>query len=125
MKFLELAQRERVTHAMLVPVQYQRILAHPDFDTYDLGAFKAKLSTSAPLRAQIKADCLKRWPGRLIEIYGLTEGGGSCILEANLHPDKLHTVGKPGLGQRDRRARRAGQGAAAGRGRRARRPRPA
>jgi acyl-CoA synthetase (AMP-forming)/AMP-acid ligase II len=97
-KFLEIAQRERVTHAMLVPVQYQRILAHPDFDKYDLSAFKAKLSTSAPLRAAIKADCLKRWPGRLIEIYGLTEGGGSCTLEANLHPDKLHTVGKPGLG---------------------------
>ena len=97
-KFLEIAQRERVTHAMLVPVQYQRILAHPDFEKYDLGAFKAKLSTSAPLRAQIKADCLARWPGRLIEIYGLTEGGGSCTLEANLHPDKLHTVGKPGLG---------------------------
>ncbi len=97
-KFLEIAQRERVTHAMLVPVQYQRILAHPDFGKYDLGSFKAKLSTSAPLRAAIKADCLKRWPGRLIEIYGLTEGGGSCTLEANLHPDKLHTVGKPGLG---------------------------
>ena len=83
---------------MLVPVQYQRILAHPDFDKYDLSAFKAKLSTSAPLRAQIKADCLKRWPGRLIEIYGLTEGGASCTLEANLFPDKLHTVGRPGLG---------------------------
>ena len=41
---------------------------------------------------------MKRWPGRLIEIYGLTEGGGACTLEANLHPDKLHTVGKPGLG---------------------------
>ena len=97
-KFLEIAQRERVTHAMLVPVQYQRILAHPDFDKYDLRSFKAKLSTSAPLRANIKADCLARWPGRLIEIYGLTEGAGSCMLEANLHPDKLHTVGKPGLG---------------------------
>ncbi len=97
-KFLEIAERERVTHAMLVPVQYQRILAHPDFDKYDLGAFQAKLSTSAPLRAQIKADCLARWPGRLIEIYGLTEGGASCTLEAGLHPDKLHTVGKPGLG---------------------------
>jgi acyl-CoA synthetase (AMP-forming)/AMP-acid ligase II len=97
-KFLQIAERERVTHAMLVPVQYQRILAHPDFDKYDLGAFKAKLSTSAPLRAHIKADCLKRWPGRLIEIYGLTEGGASCTLEANLHPDKLHTVGQPGLG---------------------------
>ena len=89
---------ERVTHAMLVPVQYQRILAHPDFDKYDLKSFKAKLSTSAPLRAHIKADCLARWPGRLIEIYGLTEGAGSCTLEANLNPDKLHTVGKPGLG---------------------------
>ena len=97
-RFLEIAQRERVTHAMLVPVQYQRILARPDFDKYDLSAFKAKLSTSAPLRAHIKADCLKRWPGRLIEIYGLTEGGGACTLEANLYPDKLHTVGKPGLG---------------------------
>ncbi len=97
-KFLEIAEREQVTHAMLVPVQYQRILAHPDFDKYDLGTFKAKLSTSAPLRAHIKADCLKRWPGRLIEIYGLTEGGGSCTLEANLFPDKLHTVGRPGLG---------------------------
>src|SRR5436190_5690698 len=97
-KFLEIAERERVTHAMLVPVQYQRILTHPDFERYDLGAFRCKLSTSAPLRAHIKADCLKRWPGRLIEIYGLTEGGGSCVLEANLHPDKLHTVGQPGLG---------------------------
>jgi long-chain acyl-CoA synthetase len=97
-KFLEIAEGERVTHAMLVPVQYQRILAHPDFGKYDLGAFKAKLSTSAPLRAHIKADCLARWPGRLIEIYGLTEGGASCMLEANLNPDKLHTVGKPGLG---------------------------
>ncbi len=97
-KFLELAQAEKVTHAMLVPVQYQRILAHPDFDKYDLSAFRTKMSTSAPLRAQVKADALKRWPGRLIEIYGLTEGGGSCMLEANLHPDKLHTVGKPGFG---------------------------
>src|SRR5690242_8212426 len=96
-KFLEIAQRERVTHAMLVPVQYQRLLAHPDFDKYDLTSFKAKLSTSAPLRAHVKADCLKRWAGRLIEIYGLTEGGGSCTLEANLFPDKLHTVGRPGL----------------------------
>jgi long-chain acyl-CoA synthetase len=97
-KFLEIAQHERVTHAMLVPVQYQRILAYADFGKYDLSAFKCKLSTSAPLRAHIKADAVKRWPGRLVEIYGLTEGGGSCTLEANLHPDKLHTVGKPGLG---------------------------
>jgi len=41
-KFLEIAQRERVTHAMLVPVQYQRILAHPDFDKYDLSLLQGQ-----------------------------------------------------------------------------------
>ena len=29
---------------------------------------------------------LKRWPGGLVEFYGMTEGGGSCVLEAQLHP---------------------------------------
>jgi acyl-coenzyme A synthetase/AMP-(fatty) acid ligase len=38
-----------------------------------------------------------RWPGSLTEFYGMTEGG-TCILEAHLHPDKLHTVGKPAEG---------------------------
>ena len=28
----------------------------------------------------------------------MTEGGGTCILEAHAHPDKLHTVGKPAEG---------------------------
>ena len=37
---------------------------------------------------------LRRWPGGLIEYYGMTEGGGSCVLVAHEHPTKLHTVGK-------------------------------
>ena len=28
----------------------------------------------------------------------MTEGGGTCILEAHLHPDKLHTVGQAASG---------------------------
>lgn len=93
--FLALAEKHRVTHAMLVPVQYHRIMAVPDFDAYDLASFRMKLSTSAPFSAALKADVLKRWPGGLTEFYGMTEGGGTCQLEAHLHPDKLHTVGKP------------------------------
>ena len=41
---------------------------------------------------------LKRWPGGLVEYYGMTEGGGTCILEAHNFPHKLHTVGKPAEG---------------------------
>jgi len=94
-RFLQLAERHRATHAMLVPVQYRRLMAHPDFDRYDLSAFKMKFSTSAPFPAELKADVLRRWPGGLIEYYGMTEGGGSFVLAAHEHPDKLHTVGVP------------------------------
>jgi acyl-CoA synthetase (AMP-forming)/AMP-acid ligase II len=97
-RYLQLAQQERVTHTMLVPVQYQRIMARPDFGAFDLTSFRAKFSTSAPFSAALKSDVLKRWPGGLVEFYGMTEGGGTCILEAHAHPDKLHTVGKPALG---------------------------
>ena len=97
-KYLELAQKHRVTHTMLVPVQYSRIMAHPDFGTYDLSAFRAKFCTSAPFSGALKADILKRWPGKLIEYYGMTEGGGTCILVADEYPDKLHTVGRPAEG---------------------------
>ena len=97
-RFLALAQKHRATHAMLVPVQYQRIMDQPDFDSYDLSNFRMKFCTSAPFPATLKADVLKRWPGGLKEYYGLTEGGGTCILSAHEFPDKLHTVGKPAEG---------------------------
>ena len=93
--FLELAEKFRVTHAMLVPVQYQRIMAVSDFDRFDLSAFRFKTSTSAPFSPALKADILARWPGRLVEFYGMTEGGASTGLDCTAFPDKLHTVGQP------------------------------
>jgi long-chain acyl-CoA synthetase len=96
--FLALAERTRATHAMLVPVQYRRIMALPDFDRHDLSSFRMKFSTSAPFAAALKADVLARWPGGLVEYYGMTEGGGTCVLAAHLHPGKLHTVGLPAPG---------------------------
>ena len=51
-EFLRLAARHRVSHAMLVPVQYRRILDHPGFEATDLSSFRAKLSTSAPFPAR-------------------------------------------------------------------------
>ncbi len=96
--FLALAEKTRATHAMLVPVQYRRIMALPDFGAYDLSGFRMKFATSAPFSAALKADVLARWPGGLIEFFGMTEGGGTCILLAHERPDKLHTVGRPAEG---------------------------
>jgi long-chain acyl-CoA synthetase len=97
-RYLALAEKHRVTHTMLVPVQYHRIMALPDFGRFDLASFRAKFSTSAPFSAALKADVVARWPGALIEFYGMTEGGGTLILMAHEHPDKLHTVGQPAPG---------------------------
>ncbi|MGB7405049.1 MAG: class I adenylate-forming enzyme family protein [Pacificimonas sp.] len=94
-RFLELAEATRATHTMLVPVQYSRIMADPEFDRFELGAFELKTCTSAPFSAELKRDVLGRWPGALVEYYGLTEGGCSFMLKAHEHPDKLHTVGQP------------------------------
>jgi len=97
-RYLQLAEQLRATHTMLVPVQYQRLMDRPDFDQHDLSSFQVKFCTSAPFRPALKADVLARWPGALFELYGMTEGGGTCILAAHQHPDKLHTVGRPVAG---------------------------
>ena len=97
-KWLERAQAEGITHTMLVPVQYRRLMQFDGFDDYDLTAMKLKYCTSAPFPAELKAEVLARMPGGLIEIYSMTEGGVVCLLVAHEHPDKLHTVGQPAPG---------------------------
>jgi acyl-CoA synthetase (AMP-forming)/AMP-acid ligase II len=84
-------------------------MALPEFDRYDLSSFRMKFCTSAPFSARLKADVLARWPGGLVEYYGMTEGGGTCILEAHKFPDKLHTVGKPAEGHDIRLVDEAGR----------------
>lgn len=96
--FLALAQKHRATHAMLVPVQYRRLLASPRFDSTDLSRLRNRYCTSAPFSAELKAEVLRRWPGELYEYYGMTEGGVSVELRCHEHPDKLHTVGRPRAG---------------------------
>jgi acyl-CoA synthetase (AMP-forming)/AMP-acid ligase II len=97
-RYLQIAEAQRITHTMLVPVQYKRLMEFDGFDRFDLSAFQLKYCTSAPFSAALKAEVLARWPGALIEIYSMTEGGVVCLLHAHKHPDKLHTVGQPAPG---------------------------
>jgi acyl-CoA synthetase (AMP-forming)/AMP-acid ligase II len=96
--YLCVAEAVRATHTMLVPVQYQRIVAHPRFNDADLSTFVLKQCTGAPLPVEVKQALITRWPGRFLEVYGLTEGGCTVILDATAHPDKLATVGRPAPG---------------------------
>ncbi|WJY19346.1 class I adenylate-forming enzyme family protein [Alteriqipengyuania flavescens] len=97
-RWLAHAEADRTTVAMLVPVQYGRLLAERSFDRADLSALRIKYCTSAPFSAELKAQVLRRMPGGLIEIYSMTEGGVVCLLPCHEFPDKLHTVGRPAPG---------------------------
>jgi acyl-CoA synthetase (AMP-forming)/AMP-acid ligase II len=97
--YLSLAESWRPTDVVLVPVQYRRLLDHPEFERFDLTSFRNKFCTSAPMPAPTKAEILQRWPaGGFTELYGMTEGGVGCTLRAHERPDKLDTVGLPNPG---------------------------
>lgn len=98
LEFLKLSQRLRPTHAVLVPVQYMRLMSEPRFAEFDLTSYRCKFSTSAPLPGSLIAKVMERWPGNLIEVYGMTEGGISTALNCEAFPDKWDTVGRPGEG---------------------------
>ena len=98
-RFLKISETDQITHTVLVPIQYERLLNDVSFDLFDLSSYQLKFCTSAPLHINVKEEILKRWPeGGLIEAYGMTEGGIGCLLFAHERPDKLDTVGQPALG---------------------------
>lgn len=97
-EFLRLSQAHRATHAVLVPVQYMRLMNEPTFDAFELSSYRCKFSTSAPLPGALISRVMARWPGNLIEVYGMTEGGLSTALNCEAFPDKWDTVGLPGEG---------------------------
>lgn len=92
--FLALCRAERPTHTFVVPVQVERLLRHADFDRSVGHGPMLKYVAGSPTRPSTKAETLQRWPGPLVEVYGMTEGGGVTALFAHEHPDKLTSVGR-------------------------------
>ena len=96
--FLKLVQNEKCTHAFMVPTQFIRIMAHPQFDSYDTSSVEMLLSAAAPLRKETKIQILSKFPeSKMAELYGVTEGI-STVLRPNEQFAKLGSVGKPRLG---------------------------
>lgn len=99
--WLQTVQRERVTHAYLVPTQFITILSVPTFKQYDTGSMELMLSMAAPLSKKTKVDILNNFKCELWEIYGVTEGVGTMLLPHD-QLRKLGSVGKAIPGTRIR-----------------------
>ena len=110
---LALIERERVTHTMMVPTQIAALLDHPEFDPARLASLEMLLSLGAPLPRSHKAQLIECLPGRLHELYGLTEGFVT-ILDRDEVARKPGSVGVPPPFYRMRIEREDGSEAAPG-----------
>ena len=106
-------ERERITHVMLVPAQIVAILGARGFDARRLASLECILSLGAPLLQQDKDRLNAELPGRLYELYGLTEGFVT-ILDRSEAVRKGGSVGVPPPFFRLRIVREDGSDAAAG-----------
>ncbi|MNF24649.1 Long-chain-fatty-acid--CoA ligase [compost metagenome] len=103
---LQMIERERVTETLLVPTMILALLAHPDFDKYDLGSLKRLTYGASPSAGDMVEQVLARLPDiELSHSYGLTEACPvvSSNLPCNHTPEARisglsRSVGRGGLG---------------------------
>lgn len=93
-ELIETAAREKVTHIKMVPSQIVALLNEPDFDEQHLPSIEMLGSVGAPLHMEHKLELERRFPNRLYELYGLTEGF-MTILDKYHRGEKLASVGVP------------------------------
>jgi acyl-CoA synthetase (AMP-forming)/AMP-acid ligase II len=96
-RFLELVERERITHTFMVPSQFIMVLAEPSMDGVDTSALQTILCAGSPLRRDTKREVIQRFGNKLVELYGFSEGFATMLKP--WHPaSKFDTVGTPVLG---------------------------
>jgi acyl-CoA synthetase (AMP-forming)/AMP-acid ligase II len=107
--WLEAVQRERVTHAFVVPTMLKRIMEEPGFANYDLSSLQLIAYGAAPMPYEVVRKAVEVFDCGLMNAYGQTESTSSitylgpedhdikglsgAALEQRLH--RLHSVGRP------------------------------
>jgi long-chain acyl-CoA synthetase len=72
--FLELAAKERITYTVLVPAMYILCLMDPEFDRFDLSAWRVGAFGGAPMPEATIATLAQKLPSlQLANAYGATE----------------------------------------------------
>jgi acyl-CoA synthetase (AMP-forming)/AMP-acid ligase II len=92
--FLDLVERERVTHVMMVPSQIVAVLNAPNFSREKLQSLRMLCSVGAPWHREHKEALLPALPNSLYELYGLTEGF-ITVLDSADFARKIDSVGTP------------------------------
>jgi long-chain acyl-CoA synthetase len=99
---VDLIERERITHAFLVPAVLQFMLAVPGVADRDFSALHTILYGAAPISEQVLADSIRTFGCGFQQAYGLTETTGTVVVlgPADHDPDgpnrhRLRAAGQP------------------------------
>ncbi|MGZ7012631.1 MAG: AMP-binding protein, partial [Acidimicrobiales bacterium] len=77
---VETIERERITHAFLVPVALQFMVAVPGVEDRDFSALSYFLYGASPISEQVLSDAIRTFGCKFMQAYGLTETTGSVVL---------------------------------------------
>ncbi|MFC1892760.1 AMP-binding protein [Chloroflexota bacterium] len=93
----QIIEKEKITHAMLVPTTLIDMLAHPDFDKYDLSSLKHITSAGAVVPSTIIREFKQRTGVDIMNCYGLAEASGlsTWVPEGDTPEHVEKTVGLP------------------------------
>lgn len=74
-EWLEAVQRERITHAFLVPTMLKRVLDHPDFHRYSCSSVEVLAYGAAPMPVPVIRRAIEMFPPTVgfVNAFGQTE----------------------------------------------------
>ena len=95
--FVNLVQKERITHTFLVPPQFSAILSLENIQKDGFSSLRTVLSAGSPLRLDVKENILSSISENLFELYGFSEGFATMLKPCDQRK-KFGSVGTPVLG---------------------------
>jgi len=96
--FLGAVERERGTHAFLVPTQWIALLQCEKRSSFDVSSLRCLVTSGQPLSEKTYHELETAFPaGGLYEVYGFSEGFATLRIPEDAPRGKRTSVGKPAL----------------------------
>jgi long-chain acyl-CoA synthetase len=94
--FLAAVQREKGTHAFLVPTQWIAVLEHSARADYDVGTLRCLVTSGQPIPEKVYVGLEEAFPNAGIhEVYGFSEGFATLRIPEDATLGKRTSVGQP------------------------------
>ncbi|MFV9428689.1 AMP-binding protein [Rhodococcus aetherivorans] len=99
-EYLALVEKYRITHSMVVPTMFSRMLKLPEEErNHDVSSLEVVVHGAAPCPVAVK-EAMLDWFGPVIyEYYGGTEANGMCGCTPQEWLEHKGTVGRPYMGE--------------------------